>query len=75
MKATHVRATHYVKLGSLIKDIDILALKEEQMLIKVYLREKCNEAYVSDSYLHDVVVFVCKTIVTKLNYWILMTEQ
>ena len=45
------------------------------MLIKVYLREKCNEAYVSDSYLHDVVVFVCKTIVRKLNYWILITEQ
>ena len=42
MKATHVRAIHYVKLGSVIKDIDVLTLKVELMLIKVYLRENNN---------------------------------
>ena len=60
MKATHVRAIYYVKLGSVIKDIDVLTLKVELMLIKVYLREKCNKAYVSDSYLQEVAFLLVR---------------
>ena len=60
MKATHVRAIHYVKLGSVIKDIDVLTLKVELMLIKVYLREKCKKAYVSDSYLQEVAFLLVR---------------
>ena len=36
----HVQVTHYVKLGSLIRDIDVFFrkdLKEELAVIKVYL--------------------------------------
>ena len=60
MKATHVRAIHYVKLVSVIKDIDVITLKVELMLIKVYLREKCNKAYVSDSYLQEVAFLLVR---------------
>ena len=47
MKAARVQATHYVKLGLLIKDIDVFSLKdwkEEQLVlvIKVYLRVNLN---------------------------------
>ena len=30
------------------------------MLIKVYLREKCNKAYVSDSYLQEVAFLLVR---------------
>ena len=46
MKAARVQATHYVKLGLLIKDIDVFSLKdwkEEQLVIKVYLGVNLNQ--------------------------------
>ena len=45
VKAARVQSTHYVKLGLLIKDIDVFALKdwkEEQLVIKVYLGLNLN---------------------------------